>query len=116
MTPQSVAAYSWICHQRVATVDTGHQDTGEYTEVKQIVTGKKTQEEGNQEGKETKLDSVTPVMLHTAHIQLQSRQEHDVVDTHLSEQLKGTVPVQYVQPVLSNQHTGQDKTYHMWNT
>ena len=93
----------------MATVDTGHKDAGKDAKTQQIVAGKKSQNKGDQEGEQTEFQSVTPIMLHTAHVQLQSCQEHDVVDTHLTEKLEGAVPVQDVKAVLAHQHTSQNQ-------
>ena len=80
------------------------------------MTGDKAQQEGYKECQHTEFKAVTPIMLHTAHVQLQSCQKHDVIDTHLSKQFKGTVAVQNVQTKFPNQHASQNKTYDMWNT
>ena len=80
------------------------------------MTGDKAQQEGYKECKHTEFKAVTPIMLHTAHIQLQSCQKHDIVDTDLTEQLEGTVPIKDVQPELSYDYTSQNKTNYMRNT
>ena len=49
MPTQTVSAHYGIGNQRVATVDTGHKRAGENTESQQIITGEKSQQEGDKE-------------------------------------------------------------------
>jgi hypothetical protein len=79
------------------------------------MTGDKTQQEGYKESEHSELKAVPPMMLHTAHIELESGQKHNVVDTYLSEQFERAVSVEDVQSVFSDQHTSQYKADYMGN-
>ena len=76
---------------------------------------RKAKHKGDKKGEQAQLKPSFPIMLDTAYVQFQSRQEHDVVDAYLTEQLKGTVAFQNVKAVFPHQHTGKDKSYHMGN-
>ena len=65
------------------------------------------------ECKQSKARSCSSVTTETAHIHLKSCKEHNVIDAHLSEKFKRSIPGQDVQPVFANQHASQNKTYDM---
>ena len=67
------------------------------------------QREGNAEGEGAEVESAATIALHTAHIQLQAGQEHDVVDAHLAEDLERAVALQHMETVGTHQDAGQDE-------
>ena len=62
----------------------------------------------NGEGQHTEHQRPAPVLLQVLQVHFQTGKEHDVVDTHLSEQLETAVALQDVETVLTDNHTGQN--------
>ena len=52
----------------------------------------------------------------TAHVHLQTGQEHDVIDAHLTEEHDAVVTVQHMKPVGTHEQTRQDEPYDMGHT
>ena len=61
----------------------------------------------NQECQHAQDSGLFPVALEIAHVDLQTGQEHDVVKTHVAEQLETAVAGQQVESVLADEHAGQ---------
>ena len=109
VTAETVASHYRIGDKRMAGIDAGQQDTGRKLVVQEPDTRGDAHHKGNGKGEHPEAQSVVAVVLHAAHLKLQSGQEHDVVDAHLPEELEGTVVRQQVQPVLTHQHACHDK-------
>ena len=65
------------------------------------------EEEGNEAGEQTIDDEPRFVFLHTLHVHLQGGEEHDVVESHLAEQLERCISFQNVQSVFAHEDTRQ---------
>ena len=111
VTAETVAPHYGIGDERMAGIDAGQQDTGRKLVVQEPDTRGDAHHEGDGKGEHPEAQSVAPILLHAAHLQLQAGQEHDVVDADLPEELEGTVVRQQVQPVLPHQHACHDEPY-----
>lgn len=83
--------------------------------IQEIAYGEESNDKRHKECEQSELQTLGRIPGYTTHVQFQSGQEHDVVDTNLSEQLKRTVAFEQVQSILSYQHTSQNEAYDVWN-
>ena len=65
------------------------------------------QYEGHETGKQTKEKELSGVALHTLQIHFETCQEHDVVETHTAEDLKGDVSLEDIETVLADNDARQ---------
>ena len=66
--------------------------------------------ERNGEGEDAEAKPLTPMLLHTAHLQLQAGEEHNIVDANLSEKLERRIVGQEVEAILADKDACQDET------
>ena len=116
VTIQAVAPHDRIGDQRMTGIETGQQQTGGQTVVEQPQTRPQAEQERDGKGQDTETEPSLPVMLHAAHLQLQTGKEHYIIYTHLTEQLEGTVVSQQIEAVGTDKDACQDKTDDRRNT
>ena len=63
--------------------------------------------EGDEAGEQAIDDEPRLVFLHALHVHLQGGEKHDVVESHLTKELKGRVTFQDIESILAHQDTCQ---------
>lgn len=70
---------------------------------------------GYEEGDETEDDASCAVLLQSLKIHLQAGEEHDIVESHLAEELEAAVARQDVEPMLAHEDTCEDHAHEVGN-
>ena len=74
------------------------------------------QDERDEAGEQA-IDEQSPlVFLHALHVHLQGGKEHNVIKSHLAEQLKRRIPLQDIESILADEHASQYHSDDMGNT
>ena len=95
--------------------DAAQQQRGWHGKMQGKARHKESQQSRHQEGEEAEAYTHTAMASETTHIHLQTREEHDIVDADLSEELKRGIASQHVETMLTQHHTGQDEADDVWN-
>ena len=104
---QSIAADNGVRDKCVRRHDTGQQQGGSRRIAQQADTCDVVYRKGYGKGQQTKDQRTVFVALQAVEIHLQRGKEHDVVEAYPAEEFKGGVAREDVQPVLTNEYTGQ---------
>ena len=104
---QSVARDDGVGYQRVRRHDAAQQKRCRVAVAQHRARHAVGQRQRNEARQHAEHQEAARVLLHALQVHLQSRQEHDVQQTHLAEQLERRVAHQHVQPVLSDDHARQ---------
>ena len=99
---QTVLAHDGVGNERVARHDAAEQQCRLLRVAHHADAGKVHQHEGRQERQQTECQHLSDVLSQALHVHLQSCEEHDVVESYLSEEFERVVALQDVQPVLSH--------------
>ena len=110
--------YTWFLLQTISGNDrVGYQGIGSHDAaqqkrcpdgiVQQPDAHAEGEEEGNEAGEQTIDDEPRFVFLHTLHVHFQGGEEHNVVESHLAEQLERCISFQNVQSVFAHEDTRQ---------
>jgi hypothetical protein len=82
--------------------DTGKKYRGRYCKMKNRNSHPHTYNKRNQERENPKQESLSNVLLQVLQVHFQAGQEHDVIDTHLTEKFKAAVTFQDIESILAN--------------
>ncbi len=85
---QSISRNDRIGYQGIGSHDAAQQEGSPDGIVQQPDAHAEGEEEGNETGEQTIDDEPRFVLLHTLHVHLQGGEEHDVIESHLAEQLE----------------------------
>ena len=110
MPRHAIAPHNGVCHQGVRCQNTGKQQRCAHTEPQQRHAYPHTDAKGDEEREHPEYKRLREVLLEVLQVHLQTGQEHDVVDTHLAEQLETAVALQDVETILAYHHAGQNHT------
>ena len=116
MSLQSVFAYDGVGDERVRRHDAAQQQGCRLTVAYDVHAAPVGQSEGDEEREESEEENLHPVALHSLDVHLQSGEEHDVIQTHLAEQLERTVALQDIESVFAHHHSGENHPHDMWDT
>ncbi len=89
-----------VGYQRVRGVHAGQQQGGHEGVVEHVKVDPEAYAQRDDEGEDAQDERLDADALEVFHVHLQSREEHDVVESHLSEKLEAAVERQEVQSVL----------------
>ena len=78
-------------------------------------TNQHTQSKRDGEGQHTEHQRPAPVLPQVLQVHFQTGKEHDVINSHLSEQFEAAVTFQNVESVLTDYHSSQNHTNDMGN-
>ena len=62
----------------------------------------------NAERKHPEHQRLRDVLLQVLQVHFKTCQKHDIIDTHLAEELETAVALQNIETILANHHTGQN--------
>ena len=116
MPRHPVAPHDGVCHQGMRCQDTGEQQGSAQTETQQGHTYPHPDSKGDTEGQEAEQERLGKILLQVLQVHFQTGQEHDIIDTHLAEQLETTVPFQDIETILAYHHPGQNHADDMGDT
>ena len=115
MARQSITPHDGVTHQRMARKDTRQQQRSRHLETEQPVTSGKAQHKRHQRRHTAEQTTAQLILFQAREVHLETCQEHDVVDAHLTEKFERVVPFQQVEAVLTHEHTGQNHADEMRN-
>ena len=107
---QSVSRNDRIGNQRIGCHDAAQQEGSLGRVVEQPDAHAIGEEERYKTGEQAIDKQSRLVLFHAFHIHLQCSEEHDVIESHLSEELKRRVALQDIQSVFAYEHTCQHHT------
>ena len=110
MTLQSVTPDDRVGDERVGSHDTAQKERGCGRIAQEGHSHDISQNQGHETGEESKQQEPLGVFLCALHVHLQSGQEHDVIKTYSSEELKGVVALEDIEAVLSDSDACQHHT------
>ena len=116
MTRHAVTPHNGICHQGVRSEDTRQQQRGAHAESQIRHPYPHADAEGDAERQHPEYQSLPDVLLQVLQVHFQTGKEHDVVDTHLAEELETAVPLQDVEAILADDHPRQNHADDVRNT
>ena len=91
---QSVASNDGVSHQRVGSKDAGQEQGGRKTVIQEVVACQETETKRNHGSDETKDETLGAVLLQVLQVHLQTCQEHNEINAHLTKQFKGGIACQ----------------------
>ena len=115
MALQAVFCYDGIGYQRVRRHDTAEQQGGLPGIVEQVDACIIDHDEGDEEREQSENGHLPKMLFCAFHVHFESCEEHDEVESHLSEDFKRGVALQDIQPVFSHQHARQHHSDDMWD-
>ena len=113
---QTISGNDRVGYQGIGSHDAAQQKRCPGGIVQQPDAHAEGEEEGNEAGEQTIDDEPRFVFLHTLHVHLQGGEEHNVVESHLAEQLERCISFQDVQSVFTHEDTRQHHSDDMRNS
>ena len=107
MTLETIAPDDGVGDQRVRSHDTAQQERGGVGVAQHGLCHDVCQYQRYKTGEQSEDDEAAGVLLHTLHVHLQSGKEHDIVETHTTEEFEGVVALQDIEAILSDDDTCQ---------
>ena len=109
---EAVAQHNGIGYKRVAGIHGRHQHRGSYAVAQQLRVGPVAYGHRYGEAQQAEHQGAPPDALHVVEVHLEARQEHDVVNAHLAEELETAVAIQHMKAVRTYQYA---REYHAYN-
>ena len=105
---QTIFSHDGVGHEGIGRHDTSQQERCCDGESEYLFSCEIGHEKGNQRGEQAEGEHSVFVLLQSLHVHFQGGEEHDIVKSHLAEELKRGVALQYVQPIWADEHPGNN--------
>ena len=98
MTRHTIPPHNRICHQGMRSQDTGEQQRSAQAEVQKGHPYPHTSGKRNTERQYPEHECLGKILLQILQVHFKTGQEHDVINTHLPEELETAVTLQILKP------------------
>ena len=111
MSAQTIASNDRIRNESVARINACKQKAGRQREAQEPDARHNAQHERNREGQYAEVQTCFAILLHAAHLELQTCEKHDIVNANLTEELKRPIVGKQVEAIRPHENAGHNQSY-----